>query len=271
MLLEEERAAAEKLGWTPASWDHGDPPVCSSAWETLEVEQRAAATALGYEKVIWDAECKADQSNVMMTLPHAVLTYALSMVPPRALVSCAAVCRDLQILLFDVILMWSYKACEVRARSVLQSVQPLRLPDIAALLQWREEGEAEQYASVISEYFGARVVHWEKLCLAGDVYTPRGQPAPFDNQLLPITAENVKGLLDAGEHLSDQQRDVAVSTYYRGVFCPTHEGLTLAEMATGPCPYCNPRARDYRHRVCSKFGLGRLLLKAHIRRGTVRW
>ena len=152
MLLEEERSAAEKLGWTPASWDHGDPPVCSSAWETLEVEQRAAATALGYEKVIWDAECKADQSNVMTTLPHAVLTYALSMVPPRALVSCAAVCRDLQILLFDVILMWSYKACEVRARSVLQSVQPLRLPDIAALLQWREEGEAEQYASVISEY-----------------------------------------------------------------------------------------------------------------------
>ena len=41
VLLMEERAAAEKLGWTPESWEHGDPPVCSSAWETLDAEQRA--------------------------------------------------------------------------------------------------------------------------------------------------------------------------------------------------------------------------------------
>ena len=56
VLLVEERAAAEKLGWTPESWEDGDPPVCASAWETLDAEQRAAATALGYERVIWDLE-----------------------------------------------------------------------------------------------------------------------------------------------------------------------------------------------------------------------
>ena len=61
VLLEEERTAAEKLGWTPESFDHGDPPVCSTAWETLEAEQRAAATVLGYEQVIWDAEYEVDQ------------------------------------------------------------------------------------------------------------------------------------------------------------------------------------------------------------------
>ena len=63
VLLVEERAAAEKLGWTPESWEHGDPPVCSSAWETLDAEQRAAATALGYERVIWDVEYEVDQPH----------------------------------------------------------------------------------------------------------------------------------------------------------------------------------------------------------------
>ena len=63
VLLVEERAAAEKLGWTPESWDHGDPPVCSSAWQTLDAEQRAAATALGYEEVIWDVEYEVDQPH----------------------------------------------------------------------------------------------------------------------------------------------------------------------------------------------------------------
>ena len=65
VLLVEERAAAEKLGWTPESWEHGDPPVCASAWETLDAEQRAAATALGYERVIWDEEAAA--SDVELT------------------------------------------------------------------------------------------------------------------------------------------------------------------------------------------------------------
>ena len=65
MLLVEERAAAEKLGWTPDSWEHGDPPVCSSAWETLDPELRAAATALGYERVIWDVEYEVDQPRTL--------------------------------------------------------------------------------------------------------------------------------------------------------------------------------------------------------------
>lgn len=63
VLLVEERAAAEKLGWTPESWEHGDPPVCSSAWEMLDAEQRAAATALGYERLIWDVEYEVDQPH----------------------------------------------------------------------------------------------------------------------------------------------------------------------------------------------------------------
>ena len=63
VLLVEERAAAEKLGWTPESWEDGDPPVCASAWEMLDAEQRAAATALGYERVIWDLEEAAGWSD----------------------------------------------------------------------------------------------------------------------------------------------------------------------------------------------------------------
>ena len=68
VLLVEERAAAEKLGWTPESWEHGDPPVCSSAWETLDAEQRAAATALGYERVIWDEEAAASDLELLELL-----------------------------------------------------------------------------------------------------------------------------------------------------------------------------------------------------------
>ena len=69
VLLVEERAAAEKLGWTPESWEHGDLPVCSSAWETLDAEQRAAATALGYERVIWDEEAAASDVELLGAFP----------------------------------------------------------------------------------------------------------------------------------------------------------------------------------------------------------
>ena len=63
-LLMDERAAAEKLGYSEESWEHGDPPACSSAWHTLDTEQRTAAMALGYERVIWDAEYEVDQPHI---------------------------------------------------------------------------------------------------------------------------------------------------------------------------------------------------------------
>ena len=69
VLLVEERAAAEKLGWTPESWEDGDPPVCASAWEMLDAEQRAAATALGYERVIWDEEAAASDVELLGAFP----------------------------------------------------------------------------------------------------------------------------------------------------------------------------------------------------------
>lgn len=60
MLSADERVAAEILGYSAESWEHGDPPACSLVWQKLDDEQRAAATALGYEKVIWDAEYDVD-------------------------------------------------------------------------------------------------------------------------------------------------------------------------------------------------------------------
>ena len=51
-MCEDARQAAENLGWTASSWDHGICPV--KYWESLGLDERRAARFLGFTQPTWD-------------------------------------------------------------------------------------------------------------------------------------------------------------------------------------------------------------------------
>ena len=72
LLTEEERSAAQKLGYNQLGWDEGIPPeICSKRWSSLAPEERGAAELLGYTGVIWDSELELEVQQDATAQPAA--------------------------------------------------------------------------------------------------------------------------------------------------------------------------------------------------------
>ena len=61
-LTNDERAAAEALGWTDSLWSDGAPPTPVVAWLDMSPAQMAHAHALGYDSTSWDSWSDQDPS-----------------------------------------------------------------------------------------------------------------------------------------------------------------------------------------------------------------
>lgn len=58
-LLPTIRVAVKALGFTEDSWNNGDWPACENKWfEDLTQEERRAAETLGWTKEAWDSQFK---------------------------------------------------------------------------------------------------------------------------------------------------------------------------------------------------------------------
>ena len=54
-LTEEEKNAAQTLGWDKEEWDNGEKPdSCDLWWSELTTAEQYAATLLGWDKEEWD-------------------------------------------------------------------------------------------------------------------------------------------------------------------------------------------------------------------------
>jgi len=63
-LTNDERRAAEIIGYLPASWDAGEVPItCTHPWANLTALERQAALLLGYSEQMWDAELPGEDDT----------------------------------------------------------------------------------------------------------------------------------------------------------------------------------------------------------------